>query len=110
MSEMERRVQNKKKKKSTSLEVETDTRISAVTFFPNLSSGEVIPSVFFPRASLTWGLSHTSAWIKSCPVLQAMCCLKRDRAWTNCACMTLDLDRASMTCERCVALSVYVRV
>jgi len=63
--------------------VETDTKISAVTFFPNLSSSDVIPSIFFSCASLAWGLSHTSALIKGCPVLQAMCCLKRDRVFAR---------------------------
>lgn len=81
MSEMERRVQNKK---ITSLEVETDTRISAVTFFPTYHHPEKWSLVFF--FLLLWlarGLSHTSAWIKSCPVLQAVCCLKRDRVFAR---------------------------
>lgn len=67
--------------KITFLEVETDTGISALTFFPTYHHPEEWSLMFFFLLLwLAWGLSHTSAWIKSCPVLQASCCLKRDHA------------------------------
>lgn len=109
MSKMERRVQNKK---NSSLEVETDTRISAVTFFPTYHHPEKWSLVFF-SSCFGW---HGD-WVTRQPVLKAarysrLCVALREtaclRMWTNWACVTLDLDRTSMTCEHCGHVRAYV--
>lgn len=86
--------------------METDTRISAVTFFPTYHHPEKWSLVGFFSSCFGWhwdwvtrqpGLK-AARYSRLCDALRETVCL---RVWTNCACVTLDLDRASMTCELC---------
>lgn len=107
MSEMENRV------RKTSLEVETDTTISTVTFFPtyhHLGKWSYCFLSFFCLCS-RW---H---WVMRQPGLKAArhsrpCMAQRElqysSVWTNCVRMTLDLESGGMRREQRAVLSVRI--
>lgn len=105
MTKMENRV------RKTSLEVETNTRISTVTFFPtyhHLGKWSYCFLLFF-----CW---HWD-WVMCQPELKAArhsrpCMAQRESLylsmWKNCVRVTLDLESGCMRRERCVVLSVCI--